>query len=193
MFIRHRYDLNHAKITELCAKCHAFENQQVVEDEAIDTEEDINFNDDISEADEHEENATKEKENGSSVTNDEERNDIDHGKETDGDDSENEEEENGDDGDSFHEPTYQQQQVFETSSSIFLVLNTRPIHDQYVHPFILTSNKCSPFEGPILLQYFGELIEFIYIFISSAIFWRTKSATLRKQNLMGFALKDRMN
>ena len=30
-FISHRYDLDHPKITELCAKCHAFENQQMAE------------------------------------------------------------------------------------------------------------------------------------------------------------------
>ena len=102
-FISHRYDLDHAKITELCAKCHAFEDQQMVEDEAMNVEKDISSNDDISEADKQETNASEEEENSSSVTNDEERNDIDDGKETDGDDSENEE----DNDDSFYELTYQ--------------------------------------------------------------------------------------
>ena len=117
-FISHRYDLDHSKITELCAKCHALKISRWIEDEATDMEKDISSNHDISEADEQEENATEEEENGSSVTNDEESNDIVDGKETDGDDSENEEE-GSDDGDSFHELTYQQQQAFETLSSIF--------------------------------------------------------------------------
>ena len=117
-FISHRYDLDHSKITELCAKCHAFENQQMAEHEAMDMEKNTSSNDGISEADEQEENATEEEDNGSSVTNDEENNNIDDGKETDSNDSENEEE-GGDDGDSFHELTYQQQQAFETLSSIF--------------------------------------------------------------------------
>ena len=69
-FISHRYDLDHSKITELCAKCHAFENQQMDEDEATDMDKDISSNHDISEADEQEENATDEEENGSSVTGD---------------------------------------------------------------------------------------------------------------------------
>ena len=109
-FISHRYDLDHSKITELCAKCHTCENQQMAEHEATDMEKNISSNDGISEANEQEENTTEEEDNGSSVTNDEESNDIDDGKETDGDDSENEdeEEEGGDDSDSFHELTYQQ-------------------------------------------------------------------------------------
>ena len=122
-FISHRYDLDHSKITELCAKCHVFENQQMAEHAVTDMEKNISSNDGVSEADEQEEN-------GSSVTNDEESNDIDDGKETHGDDSENEEEESGDDGDSFHELTYQQQQAFETLSSIFRTLNVRSIHDR---------------------------------------------------------------
>ena len=129
-FISHRYELDHSKITELCAKCHAFENQQMFEDEAMDMGKNISSNHDICVADEQEENATEEEENGSSVTNDEESNDIDDGKENDGDDSENEEEESGDDGNSLHELTYQQQQAFETLSSIFRALNVRPIHDR---------------------------------------------------------------
>ena len=132
-FINYRYDLVRAKITGLCAKCYAFENQQMAEHETTDMEKNISSKDGISEADEQEENATEKEENGSSVTNDEERNDIDHGKETDGDDSENEEEEeeeDSDDGDSFHELTYQQQQAFETLSNIFRTLNVRSIHDR---------------------------------------------------------------
>ena len=137
-FIRHshRYDRDHAKITELCAKCYAFENQQMVEDEAMEMEKDISSNDDISGADEQEENVTEEEENDSNATNDEESNDIDDGKETDDDDNEKEEEEeeedddDDDDDDSFHELTYKQQQAFETLSSIFRTLNVSPIHDR---------------------------------------------------------------
>ena len=95
----------------------------MVENEAMDMEKDISSNHDICVADEQEEN-------GSSIADDEESNDIDDGKESDGDDSENEEEEDGDDGDSLHELTYQQQQAFETLSSIFRTLNVRPIHDR---------------------------------------------------------------
>ena len=70
-FISHRYDLDHSKTTKLCAKCHAFENQQMAEHEATDMEKNISSNDGIFEVDEQEENATEEEENGSSVTNDE--------------------------------------------------------------------------------------------------------------------------
>ena len=136
-FIRHIYNRDHAKITELCAKCYAFENQQMVEDEAIEMEKDISSNDDISGAGEQEENVTEEEENDSNATNDEESNDIDDGKETDDNDNEEEEEEeeeeendDDDDDDSFHELTYKQQQAFETLSSIFRTLNVNPIHDR---------------------------------------------------------------
>ena len=96
-FIRHKYDRDRAKMTELCAKCYAFENQQMVEDEAIEMEKDISSNDDISEADEQEENVTEEEENDSNDTNDEESNDIDDEKETDDDDNEEEEDDDDDD------------------------------------------------------------------------------------------------
>ena len=141
-FIRHRYDRDHAKIVELCAKCYAFENQQMVEDEAMEMEKDISSNDDISEADEQEENVTEEEESDSNATNDEESNNIDDGKETDDNDNEEEEEEeeeeeveeedddDDDDDDSFHELIYKQQQAFEPLSSIFRMLNVSPIHDR---------------------------------------------------------------
>ena len=128
-FICHRYNRDNAKITELCAKCYAFENQQMVEDEAMEMEKDTSSNDDISGADEQEENVTEEEKNDSNATNDEESNDIDDGKETDDNDNE-EEEEDDDDDDSFHELTYKQQQAFETLSSIFRTLNVNPIHDR---------------------------------------------------------------
>ncbi|CAF3121768.1 unnamed protein product [Rotaria sp. Silwood2] len=142
--MRGRYDLGDDNVTGLCAKCHAFEHQRMIENEAMDIDVQTNSNDDISNCDEEEENKTEQEESDNDDDNDE-----------DGDDDSDEKES---DDDSFHELTYQQQKAMETLSSIFRMLNVGPIHDrsnvapirrQIDQVYTHLHQLCDVFEGKI--------------------------------------------
>lgn len=119
-FIRDRYNLDEINITGLCAKCHAFENQKMNENENMDIEDEVNRYDGSPVDDqrgENDENESEEEENGADDGSDE-------GSEEFGE----EEEESGDD--LSYESTYQQQKAMELLSNVFQMFNVDPIHDR---------------------------------------------------------------
>ena len=114
-FIRDRYDLDDDDVTEFCAKCHAFECQQMEEDEDMEVEKNTSSNDDMPDEDEQEQEQEEEEEEE-----EEKDNKDDEMSDQDGDSS----------GDSLHELTYQQQEAMDTLSNVFRMLNMSSIHDQ---------------------------------------------------------------
>ena len=114
-FMHDRYDLDDTKVTGLCAKCYAFEQQQMIEDEAMDIEEQTNSDTDVFNDDE--ENEVEQGRSDIADDNDEESDDVCNEKES-------------DDDESFYELTYQQEKAMKTLSSVFQILDVGPIHDR---------------------------------------------------------------
>jgi hypothetical protein len=121
-FIRDQYDLDDVNVNGLCAKCHALENKQMELDAAMDVDENINSNDDMSDYNEKEQNSEEEEDANNEDCDDDDDEDDDD------DDTTNQDENSGDD--SLDELTYQQQEAMEKLSNVFRMLNLSPIHDQ---------------------------------------------------------------
>jgi hypothetical protein len=103
-FVCDQYGLSDVNISGLCAKCHAFESKQMAENEAMDIEENISANDDMSNDDDYDNNNNNEDDDNIS------------------DEEENSNEDESSDDDSLHELSYQQQEAMETLSNIFQML-----------------------------------------------------------------------
>jgi len=91
-------------------------------DAAMDVDENINSNDDMSDYNEQEQNSEEEED-----ANDEDCDDDDD-EDDDDDDTTDQDENSGDD--SLYKLTYQQQEAMEKLSNVFRMLNLSPIHDQ---------------------------------------------------------------
>lgn len=179
-FMRDRYDLDDTNVTGLCAKCFAFENREMKENDTMNIEEQANCNDGSCDENQEDDNGNEigEQQNDSDRSSNEQRDDVD---------------DEGSGDDSFYELTYQQQRAMETLSKVFQMLNIDPIHDRQVDILILTVDKYPLFKGPTWLLYVGKSIKYSHVFINYAMFSKEKSIVPHKQILTNCALKNQTN